>query len=403
MSADSKDQKKRKVVVVGAGLGGLTFAGVLHRLGMEVEVFEQTPELHPVGAGITLWSNAVRVMEWLGLQQQIAQEGFCLERAVLGTKEGEILVQAETKQLLEQHSLLNAYGIHRAQLHEILQDALPEGTVRLGARCQGFTETEEGIRVHFEGREDVQADLLVGADGIHSVIRAQLWGGSQPRYSGYTCWRGVADFSANRLTSVGEFVGQGQRFGLVPVAQERVYWFATENAPQGEQDESSEMQASVSKRFGGWKFLIPEVIAATAKDQIIRNDIVDYSPTSQWSRGRVSLLGDAIHSTTPNMGQGACQAIESAFVLGQCLHSFSDHVEAFRKYESMRQQRTASITNNSWRFGRVGQWQNPLACWLRKWLYKMMPASFRDKELLKVVGYDVVSDCSAQLAPQTSS
>jgi len=232
------------------------------------------------------------------------------------------------------------------------------------------------------GRTD-EADILIGADGIHSVVRAVLHGNSPPRYAGYTCWRGVAKYHGKALSAEEAFEawGVGKRFATHPLGANHVFWYATKNTEAAGTDGAGGRKKDVLDCFRDWFPPIQEVIAAT--DEILRNDIVDRKPisaSSGWGKGRVTLLGDAAHPTTPNLGQGACMAIQDAVVLGACLRDAKPE-PGLRAYEQKRERPTAAIVNLSWRLGRLGQFQNPFACWIRDTIVRLIPASVSLKSL----------------------
>jgi 2-polyprenyl-6-methoxyphenol hydroxylase-like FAD-dependent oxidoreductase len=231
-----------------------------------------------------------------------------------------------------------------------------------------------------------RVDALVGADGLWSTVRRTLHGDSTPRYAGYTAWRGVIAYAGDVRAS--ETWGRGRRFGLVPLADGRVYWFATANAPEHSQMPEGD-KSELLGRFGRWHDPIPSVIEQTPDSAILRNDIYDLKPLKTWGIGRVTLLGDAAHAMTPNLGQGACQAIEDGVVLADCLAREPDTVEALRSYERARAPHTAMVIERSRRLGRVGQLQNPVATWLRDTLVGALPARSQLSQLAPIVGYDL--------------
>ena len=230
-------------------------------------------------------------------------------------------------------------------------------------------------------------DILIGADGIKSVIRRQLFGPKKLRYAGYTVWRGVTEFKLKEsvgLTSM----GHGAQFGLFPMTRKRVYWFASANAPEGEQDWIIGRKRELLERFGNWHKPIKAIIETTHESSILRNDIYDQEPMSRWSDERVTLLGDAAHPATPNLGQGACQAIEDAVVLAKCLGESSEFTLALKAYESRRLQRTSSITLQSRRIGQMGRWRNPIMCWFRNQLIKSIPEHVRLRQLSEMFRFE---------------
>ena len=175
--------------------------------------------------------------------------------------------------------------------------------------------------------DTTQAELLIGADGIHSRVREIMLGKIRCNTAGYTAWRGVAPAPAKEFKA-GETWGKGQRFGFVPLNRDRVYWFATANRPENENAHPAERQAELLDKFGGWHYPIRELLETTPTGTILRNDIYDLPPLEAWTVGRVTLLGDAAHAMTPNLGQGACQAIEDGVVLAGCLAKFEDILQA---------------------------------------------------------------------------
>ncbi|HEX5690169.1 MAG TPA: FAD-dependent monooxygenase, partial [Roseiflexaceae bacterium] len=209
-----------------------------------------------------------------------------------------------------------------------------------------------------------------------------------PRYAGYTAWRGVAPFDQARLTP-GETFGRGVRFGMAPIANGRAYWYATQNTSEGGRDQPGGRKRALLELFRGAHAPIEDVIAATDETAILRNDIYDREPLEHWSDGRVTLLGDAAHPMTPNLGQGACQALEDAVVLADALQQIGDVGAALRQYEARRIGRTSMLVRQARQVGAVGQWQNPLACRLRDALMKYVVAHVQDRQLKRVAGYVV--------------
>jgi 2-polyprenyl-6-methoxyphenol hydroxylase-like FAD-dependent oxidoreductase len=188
---------------------------------------------------------------------------------------------------------------------------------------------------------------------------------------------------------VGEYWGRGARFGLVPLSQSRYYWFATRNAREGEQEDQAGRKHEVYSLFAHWYDSIPAIIKATPENAILRNDIYDRPPLSHWTRGCVTLVGDAAHPMTPNLGQGACQALEDALVLAHCLEQTTNVNVALQLYQARRIPHTTHIVKRSWSLGRVGQWHNPLACKLRDTSLKWMPASLQLATFAEAVGHEV--------------
>jgi 2-polyprenyl-6-methoxyphenol hydroxylase-like FAD-dependent oxidoreductase len=375
-----------KAIVAGAGPGGLTAAIALRAAGWDVAVFERAEQLEPVGAGLALYHNAVRALGTLGLADALAGAGVPIDRAELRTWRGEILTEGDLGRLTQQMGV-PAICLHRADLQRVLLDAFGGEGVRCDFAATGFDQTSEGITVRFANGHEETGDLLVGADGLHSAIRTQLLGDQSPRYAGYTSWRGIAATEPAGLPPRCGFEswGRGARVGMFRVAGGRVYWFAVANGLEGEHDAPDGRKGDVLGRFRGWHAPVEAVIEATPEAAILRHDIYDRDPVARWGEGRATLLGDAAHPMTPNLAQGAGQAIEDGVALAQCLRDGADVPAALRRYEQQRQARTASLVIQSRRMGQVAQLANPLACVLRDQLVKLTPRSVTERQLEKIV------------------
>ncbi|HET9109843.1 MAG TPA: FAD-dependent monooxygenase, partial [Ktedonobacterales bacterium] len=315
-----RQRAAQRVLIAGGGLGGLVAAIALRRQGIAVSVFERADELVEVGAGLTLWANAITSLRHIGLGDLLEMVGKRALRSRILSWRGETLGEAPVEALARTFGV-PLIAVHRADLQAALLAALGPGIMRTGATCTGFEQSGDAARLRLASGEEVAGDLLIGADGLRSTIRAQMFGAAAPRYAGYTAWRGVAHVTPRQWDEalVTESWGAGRRFGLVPLSNGRMYWFATLNAPEGIRDKPGETKQALLDLFSSWHEPIAAVIAATDEADILRNDIYDRPPLTSWSRGRVTLLGDAAHPMTPNMGQGVCQAIEDAVVLAERL------------------------------------------------------------------------------------
>ena len=355
-----------KALIIGGGIGGVSTAVALRRVGIDAVVFEQADALREIGAGLTVWTNAVKALRKLGAGDSMLASGSIVERFEARNWRGEVLVETPFGELGRKLGAPNVI-IHRAELLRGLTKLMDERSVHCHARCVGFGQNSRSVTACFADGRKAEGDLLIGADGLHSVIRTKLFGESKPRYAGYTCWRGLAQFVHEEFPTGYSFEtwGPGRRFSIHHCGLGRVFWYATKNLPEGMPAAKAGHQAEVLEWFREWHAPIPEVIKATESSAILRNDIVDRKPVKRWGQHRVTLLGDAAHPTTPNLGQGACQAMEDAVVLASCLRAASDVPAALRSYEALRMARSANITNQSWLIGKICQWENPLACWLR--------------------------------------
>jgi 2-polyprenyl-6-methoxyphenol hydroxylase-like FAD-dependent oxidoreductase len=377
-----RDMAARRVLIVGGGIGGLVTAIALRREGADVTVFERASELAPVGAGLTLWANAISALQRIGLGDVLASVGKPLMRSRILSWRGDTLGETPVERLSKRFGT-PLIAVHRADLQDALLRELGPGAVRTGAACTGFQQDGAQARVMLASGETVAGDLLIGADGLRSTIRAQLFGAAAPRYAGYTAWRGITRISAPQWDEAmaTETWGAGRRFGLVPLSNRRLYWFATLNTPEGMGDKPGGGKRELLDLFATCHNPIPAVIEATEEGAILRNDIYDRPPLSSWSQGRVTLLGDAAHPTTPNMGQGACQAIEDAAALATRLRAAPTVAAALQAYESQRLTRANAIVAQSRRLGEIAQWQNRWAAGARDTLFGMIPDALLFRQL----------------------
>jgi 2-polyprenyl-6-methoxyphenol hydroxylase-like FAD-dependent oxidoreductase len=360
-------------IVIGGGIGGMALAAALERVGIFCEVHEQAEELREVGAGLTLWSNALLALGRLGAAERVMALGSTVDRLEVRSPMGQVLAAIPLARAAQRFGVPGSVCLHRADLLRELMRLSDPDHVHLCARCLGFEETNGQVIARFADGREARGDFLVGADGLRSAVRAQLFGDATPRYAGYTCWRGVATLEQTALApdTAFEAWGRGRRFSIHHCGRGRLFWWAAQNCPSNGADGLRGRKADVQELFSNWHEPIPSVIAAT--QEILRNDIVDRPPIRVWGRGRITLLGDAAHPTTPNLGQGACQAIEDAIVLADQLRNSTSVESALRGYERIRRRRTARITNESLRFGRVCQWESPAACWLRNAATRFIP------------------------------
>jgi 2-polyprenyl-6-methoxyphenol hydroxylase-like FAD-dependent oxidoreductase len=375
-----------KVIIIGGGIGGLCAAIALKQKGVAVKVFERAAQAREVGAGLSLWRNAIRGLYKIGLAEDLNALSVPQIIGALRSAQGDKLSEAIGKSRTGETQVV---VLHRAELLSALVQKTGVENIITGAACTGFEQDEQGVTTRFADGSAARSDCVIGADGVHSVIRAQMFGKSKPRYSGYTSWRAVTEFDHPMLRQGAfESWGRGARFGMIPLGRRRVYWFATKNAPQGEKDAPEGRKRELLAFFHGWHEPVEAAIAATPEDLILRNDIVDREPLQNWTRGRVTLLGDAAHAMTPNLGQGACQAIEDAVVLARCISENATVSEALKTYESQRLRRANKIIRQSWRVGKVAQLESALACGLRNAIVKWTPAALQAKQLDWIIEYE---------------
>lgn len=373
-----------RIAIVGGGIGGLTAALALREFGFESEVYEQAPELLDLGAAIAVWPNALRVLERLKLAETIRTQAGAMN---------EIQWLDSRGHLLNRLSVSDAIALHRADLQATLLHALPPSTIHLNHSLAGFEQQHDKVRATFTNGNSIAAEFLIGADGIHSDVRALLLGNDQPIYRGYTVWRGISIVTPDSIppaTAI-EIHGRGRRFGIGPVGIARIGWWASSNSPNATTQHPENARAELLELFKDWYPPPAQLVAETPPHRILTTAAFDREPSRTWGHKRVTLLGDAIHPTTPNLGQGGCLAMEDAMVLARCFEKYGVTEEALRKYEGCRYERTAAITKYSRYYGSVGQSENPIIRLVKKSLFALAPEPVMHRLVQTVFDYDATT------------
>ncbi|GAB3338833.1 FAD-dependent monooxygenase [Larkinella ripae] len=369
-----------RFTIIGGGIAGLTTAIALRKVGIRATLFESAPAIKPLGAGLALAANAVKAIQKLDLADAILPAGRQLDAFVILDERGREITRTDSRAVSRKYGIDN-FTIHRAALHQAFLNQLVGNPIVLGKRAISVDQSRDGVIVRFDDGTLHQTDFLLVADGIHSAIRQQLIPDSQPRYAGYTAWRSVVDGTGLNLNEATETWGLRGRFGIVPLANKQIYWFATVNAPANDPRLRAFKVRDLQAHFADYHGPIPEILARTRDENLLWNDISDLKPLSRFAFDNVVLLGDAAHATTPNMGQGACQAIEDAVVLADELAKDGPTVNAFRRFEQRRLKRTQYIVENSRRIGQLAQTQSAMLATLRNGLFRLLPARINERQL----------------------
>lgn len=335
-----------KVVIIGAGIGGLTTGIAMRRAGYQVTIYDRAQELRPAGAGISLWSNGVKVLNYLGLGAQLAAIGGEMNAMEYRSHTDKSLSYVDLRPLFERVGQ-RPYPVARTDLQTMLLDAFGPADVHLGMTCVGVEQDDHSATAIFENGDRVSGDLVIGADGIHSAIRANVVGHRvAPCYARYVNWNGLvkADPELCKKDLWVLYVGDSKRASMMPVGGDRFYFFFGAPMAEGTQVDPAHRQAELAQLFQGWPKAVQKLIQAIDPEQTNRLEIGDIDPLERLVKGRVALLGDSAHATTPTLGQGGCQAIEDAEVLTRYLTTTNIGVaDALKRYEAARKDRTAEL------------------------------------------------------------
>ncbi|EXB25023.1 FAD binding domain protein [Acinetobacter baumannii 1437282] len=335
------------IAIVGAGMGGLTAGIALKKFGHQVTIYEQAAEILPVGAAISLWSNGVKCLNYLGLTNQI--------QALGGQMESLAYVDGLSQQTMTQFSLTplykevgqRAYPVARADLQHLLMQQFGLADIKLGMKMTAIESHQDEVTLHFQDGSQVRADLLIGADGTHSLTRQFVLGYQvERRYAGYVNWNGLVDIDEAIAPAIQwtTYIGEGKRVSLMPVAQNRFYFFFDVPLEAGLENRREHYKQDLKTHFSGWGEPVQKLIEHLDEQKTNRVEIHDIEPFMDFYKGRVVLLGDAAHSTTPDIGQGGCQAMEDAIYLARALQINTFGLEdALARYQNKRNERTREM------------------------------------------------------------
>jgi 2-polyprenyl-6-methoxyphenol hydroxylase-like FAD-dependent oxidoreductase len=358
-----------RALVVGAGLGGLAAAIAIRRAGFEVDVYEQSPQVREIGAGLSFWSNGLRAARALGVEAAVLDRGAPIEWLNNADWAGRVL----------QRNDVGRFGTHvaiqRADLLGPLLNAFGAEHVHTSHALTDITQSNDGVTAHFGNGIRVRGDLLVGADGVFSTARRHVQSNVRPEYAGHVTWRGIAP--AGRVSFPDRvaisYMGRGEHFAIEPM-KSGLFWYAAKNLPDTAVLPPASIADELREYFGRCADPIPSLIAGTPPNLLVRNRVYDLPRLTTWSRGHVVLLGDAAHAMRPNLGQGACQAVEDAVVLGDCLSREPHPPNAFRRFESRRRRRTQWIVYWSRQISRLEYTDSAIAARIRDLSLRLTPS-----------------------------
>jgi salicylate hydroxylase len=360
-----------RVAIIGGGIGGLTAANALIRAGIEVSVYESTPELREIGAGVALHPNAMKVLRSIGVEENVRKvEGRSPWQVMRNWKTGRLIAKTSRQQQVASFGMTGA-TVHRADLLDVLAEALPAGVVNLGRRCTEVLPDGDTAVARFADGSEIEADVVVGADGIHSAVRASLFGPDAPRFTGKICYRSVVSTEAVRgarpRNEGAQWFGPHGTIVLYPLRGEELINVVCHYDDDEYRHESWIAECGreeVLERYAGWNESLLRLFAAS--DTWYKWALYDRDPIPQWTRGRVTVLGDAAHPMLPYLGQGACQAIEDGAVLATALSvEGADPLTGLARYERSRRPRASRVVIAARARGQDNHLTSRWAAWRR--------------------------------------
>jgi 2-polyprenyl-6-methoxyphenol hydroxylase-like FAD-dependent oxidoreductase len=362
--------------IIGAGIGGLTTAIALEQKGIKIRIFERAEQIKPVGAGIILASNAMQVYEKLGLRKIIEENGNPISLMNITNSNLKPLSKIDLSYFEQKHNIKNI-AIHRGKLQQILMERL-NTKIELKHKLTSIDKIANAYSLKFENGKQIQSSTILGADGLHSIVRQNILPNNSIRNANQICWRGITDFKLpiKFRHELNEAWGKSERFGFVQIAENKVYWYALKSFKKNKNEFSSN---NLEQYFIDYNSVVKDIIKSTKKEQINTAEISDLKPTNIWHKENVCLIGDSAHATTPNMGQGACQAIEDAFVLSECIDKY-EITKAFTEYQKLRLPKAHQITKASWLVGKMAHLKNPILISLRNQMLRLTPSSVNRKQ-----------------------
>lgn len=365
------------ISIIGAGIGGLTLGNVLKQLDIDFTVYESAPEIRPVGAGIMMAVNAMQVFDTLGLKEKIENAGNKIHAISITDENLRLISKTDVLALEKKYNSCNV-AIHRAELQKILAEAIGFKRIKLGHSLRSIEQQEQYV-LNFNNGNHVESTVVFGVDGIHSKVRTQIIKRGKIRNAAQKCWRGWADFTLPEEYEheAFEMWEKGKRFGFVQMSGNKVYWYAVVN------NSIYKDSHTAAEHFKGFYPLVLQLIEATLQEHTILNDLTDLVPIPKWYADNLCLIGDAAHATTPNMGQGACQAIEDAYIIGKLLKNSKNFNSVFREFQEIRRKKVDRVVSTSWHIGKFSQWEK--ATFLRNFLMKSIPESINKRLVEQVI------------------
>ncbi|MEE9361678.1 MAG: FAD-dependent monooxygenase [Cellulophaga sp.] len=372
-----------KIGIIGGGIGGLTMALTLKRNNLDFKIFEKSNKFTEVGAGIGISSNALKIFDKLNVGNELRKKGHLIKRTVLATEKLKTLKRVPFPE--------EVYCIHRASIIDVISNELDENSCELNKELISI-ENNETVKINFKDNDSTEFNTLIASDGIHSTIRKTIFPETKIRKTHQVIWRGITGFDINsdlKHTYYELFEGT-LRFLFLPISDTKIFWLAVQEKKNFTKDSSTSLKAYILKTYQNFDSIVLDMLQKTEENQILQNELADLKPNyKNWFKNNVVFIGDSIHATTPNLGQGACQAIEDAYTLGLCLKNNVDN--AFSEYQNLRLKKVKYIVKQSWMIGKMSLTNNGLRKKLLYLMLKYLPKKQYQKRFKRLIDIEYIN------------
>jgi 2-polyprenyl-6-methoxyphenol hydroxylase-like FAD-dependent oxidoreductase len=375
---------KNKIGVIGGGIGGLTMALTLKRNNIDFKLFEKSNEFKEVGAGIGISSNALKIFDKLKIGNEIREKGHLIKKTILATEKLKVLKEVPFPD--------EVYAIHRASIIDTISKKLDKNSFELNKELESI-ENDEIVKVSFKDNTKFEFNTLIASDGINSTIRKFIFPEIEVRKTHQIVWRGITDFDINsdlKHTYYELFEGT-LRFLFLPISDTKIFWLAVQEKKNYNKDSSSSLKDYLLKTYQNFDTKTLEMLSKTDENSILENEMADIKPNyKKWYSNNTVFIGDSIHATTPNLGQGACQAIEDAYVLGLCLKSNSE--TTFSDYQNFRLKKVEYVVKQSWKIGKMSLTKNSIQTKILHLLLKYLPKSQYQNRFKRLIDIEYINE-----------
>ena len=374
---------KNKIGIIGGGIGGLTMALTLKRNNIDFKLFEKSNEFKEVGAGIGISSNALKIFDKLKVGNEIREKGHLITKTILATEKLKVLKEIPFPE--------EVYAIHRASIIDVISGKLDKNTFELSKELESI-EDNDIIKVNFKDNTTSEFNTIIASDGINSKIRKSLFPEIEVRKTNQIVWRGITDFEINsELKNTYYELFEGTlRFLFIPINDTKIFWLAVQDKKNFNKESSSSLKDYLLKTYQNFDPKILEMLRKTDGNEILENEMADIKPNyKKWFSNNTVFIGDSIHATTPNLAQGAGQAIEDAYTLGLCLKSNSE--TAFSDYQKLRLKKVKYIVKQSWLIGKMSLVNNNIQRKLLHLMLKYLPKSQYIKRMKRIINIEYVN------------